>query len=111
MGARAESVLQAGDKEVRLLYTNRALAEAEAQSGKSIVTITTGLSTGASGIGDIAVVLRAGMEAARRESRSTNQPVSLNDAYEVMDEVGFEQVTTVIVTAIAEVISYGSKNV
>ena len=110
MAARSETVLTAGSKEVRLLYTNRALAEAEAQSGKSIVSITQGLSTGASGISEIAALVRAGMEAARRDAGAGGRAVSMNDAYEVMDEVGFELITTTVVTAVAEVLSYGSKN-
>ena len=110
MAARSEIVLTAGSKEVRLLYTNRALAEAETQSGKSIVAITGGLSTGASGISEIAALLRAGMEAARREAGTGGRAVTINDAYEVMDEVGFEVITTTVMNAVAEVISYGSKN-
>lgn len=110
MPARSEAVLTAGNKEVHLLYTNRALADAETQSGKSIVAITGGLSTGASGISEIAALLRAGMEAARRDAGAGGRAVTINDAYEVLDEVGFELIATTVVTAVADVLSYGSKN-
>lgn len=110
MSARSETVIQADEREVRLLFTNRALADAEAQAGKSVIAIANGFTTGESGVVEIATVLRAGMEAARREANIPGRVISLQDAYDVMDAVGFTAVATVVMSAVAEVLGYGSKN-
>lgn len=111
MAARVGKIIQAGEREVKVLFTNRALAEAEQACGKSVIGIVNGLANGGSGIGEVASLLKAGMEAYRRDAKEGSKAISINDAYEVMDEAGFEAVTTVVMTAVAEVISYGSKNV
>lgn len=110
MGARSEKILKAGDREVRILFTNRALAEAEAQLGKSVIALAQGFAEGGSGVTDIATLLRSGMEASRRDTKSGGNPVTLNDAYDVMDEVGFSEVSVAVMTALAEVLSYGAEN-
>jgi len=46
------------------------------------------------------------MEAARREDRLGGNPISLDDAYRVLDEVGFTDVAIAVMTAISEVLSY-----
>lgn len=107
MRARSEKIINTGDSEIRILFTNRALADAEDQLGKSIIALANGFAEGSSGVNDIANLLRVGMEASRRDALSGGKPVTIDDAYELMDEVGFAQVTTVVMTAIAEVLSYG----
>jgi hypothetical protein len=110
-GARGEGILQLDDGEVRVLFTNRALAEIEQKlalklkllSGESAISeFLLGL-----GVGDTAQVLQVGMEAARHDARAGGRSTTLSDAYRVLDEVGIVQVSTVLVEAIAAVLTFG----
>jgi len=107
-GARGEATIIAGEREVRILFTNRALADAEAQIGKSIIAVAQGFADGSSGITETAHLLRAGMEAARRDAGEGGRTVALTDAYVVLDEAGFAAVATAVCEAIAAVLSYGA---
>lgn len=106
MGARGEAELETDSRTVRLLYTNRALAEVEAAMDKSILAVLVGFKAGDSGISDLGLLLRAGMEAARRDAREGGRPVSLTEAYNVLDEVGFSAAAAAVFGSIAEVLSY-----
>lgn len=108
-GARGEVTLQAGGRQVRLLYTNRALAEAESAMGKSVIGVAQGFASGQSGITEVAHLLRAGMEASRRDAREGGRPITLNEAYDVLDEAGFAGAAGAVFTAISEVLSYGGE--
>jgi hypothetical protein len=108
MSARGEGVINVGDNEVQVLFTNKALAAAERQMGKSVLGVVNGFMDGVSGIGDLANLLQAGMEAARRDGRQMGKTVTLNDAYDVLDEVGFSGVATVVMEAVAVVLSYSN---
>ena len=110
MGARNEHIITLGDREVRVLFTNRALGEIEKETGKSVIGIAQGFTKNEAGVREIAIILRAGMEAARRSARDGGKPVTMDDAYEVMDEVGFSVVASEVMMAIAAVLSYDSKN-
>lgn len=109
-GARGETTIQADGREIRLLYTNRALAEAEKQVGRSVIGIAQGFADGTSGITEVAHLLRAGMEAARRDGGGGGRVVSLNDAYQVLDELGFSAVTVAVMEGVAAVLSYGAES-
>jgi len=103
-GARGEATIQDGEREIRLLYTNRALANAERALGKSVIAASQ-----ASGVYDMVQLLLAGMEAARQESRVSGRAYTLSDAYKVMDGVGFVKVTNTVNEALAAVLSYGTE--
>jgi hypothetical protein len=105
-GARGEATIQAGEREVTILFTNRALAEAEGQIGKSIIGVAQGFAEGTTGIRDIAYLLQAGMEAARRDARAGGKVVTLNDAYQVLDAVGFTAVSVAVMEAVSAVLSF-----
>lgn len=105
-GARGESTLNVGKREIKLLYTNRALADAEKELGKGIVGILQGFRDGGAGINEIAVLLKTGMEAARRDGQWGGKRVQTTDAYDVLDQVGFAGVTAKVMEAVAAVISY-----
>lgn len=104
MSARGEGIIQTGDREVRLLLTNRALAEVEKRLGKSIQSLFANVQ--AMGINETAVLLHVGLEAARKDTHPGGKPISMNDAWDVMDEVGWVDVLTVISEALSNVISY-----
>lgn len=103
---RGEAIIQAGDKEVRVLFNNRALAEAESGMGKSIVA-TLGKAQAESdiGINDMAQLLRAGMTAERR-ANGKGKPATMLEAFTVLDWAGFTLVTTCVMEAVAAVLAY-----
>jgi len=109
-GARGETTLQAGDREIRLLFTNRALAEVEGALDKSIIGIAQGFSAGTSGVTELAHLLRAGMDAARRDARAGGRPIAINEAYAVLDEVGFAAAAQTVFLAIGAVLSYDGED-
>jgi len=111
MGARSEHVIKTESGEVRVLFTNRALADVEALTGKSILALANGFTDSSCGVTEVAQILRAGMEAARRDANLGGKAIPIQDAYDVLDDAGFSEVATVVMTAVAEVIGYGSKNV
>jgi len=109
-GARGESIVQVDGREVRILFTNRALANAERAIGRSILAVAQGFARGESGIGDVAQLLLVGIEAARQDARITGRATTLNDAYTLMDAVGFAQAANAVMEAVAAVIQYGTES-
>lgn len=104
--ARGEGIIQAGEREVRVLFNNRALAEAETQMGKSIVaTLSAAQAKNDIAIKDLAHILRAGMSAARRDN-GKGKPATLIEAFAVLDWAGFSLVAKEVMTAVAAVLSY-----
>jgi hypothetical protein len=89
------------------LFTNRAVAVAESSTGKGIIGLLQGFESGTTGIGDVAHLLAAGLEAARRDAHAGGRPVTLDDAYRIMDQVGFAETSRCVVEAISAVLSYG----
>lgn len=110
MGARSEGVIRVvedgNEREITVLYTNRALAEIEQQLNRSIIDLAQGFQAGTTGVNDITHALRAGMEAHRRDAHISGRQVSVNDAFEILDKVGFPSVAAVVMGAIAEVLGY-----
>jgi hypothetical protein len=109
MSARGESTIKVNNREVKILFTNRALVSAEKQIGKGIVGILNGFIEGQSGIVDLQALLRAGMEAARQDSGGRGKPVSNDDAMIVIDELGFTAAIVPVMEAVSAVISYNGQ--
>ena len=107
-GARGEGVipLPEGD-EVTVLYTNRALVEAETALGKPILVAVQAMAEGAIAVGDVVQLLLVGMRAARRDARTSGAVPTVADAYDIMDQVGLTTVTAIVIEAVAAVLSYG----
>ena len=110
MAARGEGTINTEEKDYQILFTNRALATAEQQMGKSVLAVSSGLGNGSTGLFEMACLLQAGLEAARRDYRLGGKAFQLNDAYELMDAVGFAAVAQVVVEAMAAVLSYSNDN-
>jgi hypothetical protein len=108
MGARGEGTIQVGGDEVQVLFTNRALAEVEGKLGKSILQILSGFNTGESGITELAHLLRAGMEAARKESHASGRMTKITDAFAILEEIGFARVAEPVLLAATAVLDYGT---
>lgn len=106
-GARGEAVIEVPGREpVTILFTNRALADAERATGKSVLELAQGAGDGRLGVGDIARLLHVGMESARRDARTGGRSYSVNDAFSILDAVGFAAVSAAVMEAIAAVLSY-----
>ena len=108
IGARGEATIVAGDREVPILFTNRALGSAEKQIGQSILGILAGIDSGTTGLNELAILLRVGMDAARVDAREPGPQVSLNAAWDVLDGAGFPVVLERVVTAVAAVLAFGT---
>lgn len=106
MSARGEGTITLEDRVVDVLFTNRALAQAEKAMGKNVLGVVNGMTTGSAGFDDLAQLLAAGMEAARRDAKVGGRVITVNEAYAVMDELGFADTMAVVVGAVAQVISY-----
>lgn len=108
-GARGESIIQSGEAEYRILFTNRSLAEAESACGKSVIAIAQGFANGATGIGDVAQMLAVGLEAARKDAQAGGRTMTLGDAFRIMDEVGFTVATRAVMESVAAVLKFGNE--
>ena len=107
-GARGEATIQAGDREIDLLFTNRALGDVEQKTGRSILMVLRGLEDGSLGMIETAIMLQVGMEAARRDAGESGPPVALNTAYKVLDTVGFRTIFGTVLSAAVDVLNFGS---
>ncbi len=106
-GPRSEVTFESGEGTVGLLYSNRALAEVEAQIGKSVWMLVDVFGNGYyPAIHDLVLLLRAGMEAYRKEHEPSAKPVSLDDAYKVLDLVGYSYTVTQVMPAAGEVLFF-----
>lgn len=93
------------DREIPMLFTNRAIANAEKIMNKGILGVLSGFQDGGSGVFEVAVLLQAGMEAARVDGRLSGSRTTLNHAYKILDDVGFTFVASKVFEAVGEVIS------
>ena len=109
-GARGGGIIEIGEREVAVLYTNYALATAERQMGRSVLAVAQGFAEGETSITELAYLLRAGMEAARRDARCGGKSITLPQAFEVLEEAGFVQVAEIVMLALAEVLGYDARD-
>lgn len=101
---KREVLIQGTEKEYKVLYTNRALLNTETWTGKSINQIVRGFVDGKSGVHEIARLLQAGMDAARRDA-GEGKGVTLDDALDVLDDVGTINVLKQVQEAVAGVLN------
>jgi hypothetical protein len=109
-GARGESLIETKERAYPILLTNRALAEAEKALGKSVMAIGQEAQRGEISLGDTAELLRIGLEYGRREDKWSKDPVRSPLAYEILDEVGFQPVASMMLGCLLEVLTYDPKN-
>jgi len=105
-GARGEQIVTDHDgNEWRLLFTNRAISEAEQTTGRSVIAVTRGFDDGSSGITELAQLIRAGLTAARRDGQG-GRAASMTDAFNLLDALGFEKAAVAVMGGIAAVLTY-----
>lgn len=105
-GARGEGLLTVDGETYAVLFTLRALADAERATGKTVMQLMTMAQAGAFGVGDLAQLLTIGLEYARREGRTRAAGFNLNDAWRLLDQLGFTPVATVVIEALTAVMTY-----
>lgn len=105
-GARGERILEAGGRRYTVLFTNRALAEAERVCDRPIIGILTSAQGGELSISTVARVLQIGIEYGRRDAHEAGPQLTMDDAWRIMDELGFPAVTQAVFMAIADVLGY-----
>ncbi len=105
-GARGEGFLEFEGERYPILFTLRALADAEQATGKTVMQLLSQAQANAMGIGDVARLLTVGLEYARRDGRTRAQGYNLNDAWRLLDKLGFAPVAVVVYEALAAVMSY-----
>lgn len=105
-GARGEGYLELDGETYAILFTNRALADAERATGKSVMQLMSAAQANAIGINDVVHLLAVGLEYARREGRTRPTGYNANDAWRLLDQLGFATVAAVVLEALAAVMSY-----
>ena len=105
-GARGEGYIDAENQEHPVLFTNRALAEAEQVLGLPMAGYLARARSGDIGVQQIAQLLRIGLEHARRDRKEQRASYTQNDAFDLLDEFGFVAVSTVVVQALTAVLTY-----
>lgn len=105
-GARGEAVVECGGRSYPVLFTNRALAEAEKALGKPALQIGYDAQRGQVSVGDTAELLRIGLEYGRRDAPWSHEPVRSPLAYEILDALGFQSAAVIVLNCLQEVLSY-----
>ena len=105
-GARGEAILRTEEREYSLLFTNRALAQAERATGKGVLQLLSAGQAQALGMNDVAQLVTLGLEAARRDNRAGGRSYTMDDTWQILDELGFVAVFAAVLEALAAVIAY-----
>ncbi len=105
-GARGEGILDLDGEQYAILFTLRALADAERATGKTVLQLMGAAKMGALGINDTVALLTVGLEYARREHRQAGGGTTANDAWRLLDQLGFSAVAAAVMEALATVMSY-----
>lgn len=108
MSARGEGFIRLDDdREVEVLFTNRALIRFERRAKKAVFAVMQGFVDGTSGMDDLVTLLREGMDAAQK-ARGKRKNVTTGQAIRVLEEAGFSKTAQVVMEAVSAVLSYGT---
>ncbi len=109
-GARGETTIQLPDGEqATLLFTNQALAQGERLTGKTMMALVTAAQSNDIGIQDVAHLLQVGMEFARRDAGRAGKPVTPQQAWDVLERVGFGTCAAAVLEGVATVLGYSGE--
>lgn len=79
-----------------------ALERIEAETGKSILTTLTEATNGDIGVTLAVTLLQYALEGARRRTKSGNKPITRQRAQEILEEIGFIEVITLLLEELAK---------
>ncbi len=105
-GARGECTLEAEGRSYPVLFTNRALAQAERVINKPMLELLTAIQSRQLGVGDTAQLLAIGLEFGRQDAKAGGRSYRVEDAFHIMDALGFTAVLTAVLEAVAAVLVY-----
>ncbi|MDZ4346865.1 MAG: GTA-gp10 family protein [Candidatus Binatia bacterium] len=105
-GARGEGILELDGEQYAILLTNRALADAERMTDKSILQLLGGVEMGTLRITDVIHLLTVGLEYARKDGGGKAGGHNTNDAWRLMDGLGFTTVAKAVYDALKAVLNY-----
>ena len=105
-GARGEGYVEVDGERLPILLTNRALAEVEQATGRTVLQIANASETGALGVMIAGALLRAGLEYGRRDARAGGKPYTMTDVWRIMDALGFVVVLPIVIRAFAGVLAF-----
>jgi len=108
-GARGEGFLTIDGEQVPILFTLRALAEAEGVLNKSVTELLRGAMERNLGIGDTAQLLRIGLEHARQDRGGRYNSYTMREVWQILDQLGFAAVAIVVLEAISAVLSFSTE--
>lgn len=105
-GARGEGTIETQERAYPLLFTNRALAEAEKALDCSIFDVAQAAQAGRLSLSQVAELLRVGLEYGRREAKWGKDVVRLPLAYDVLEERGYPEVARLVLEGLFAVLAY-----
>lgn len=105
-GARGEGFIEFEGEQLSILFTNRALAEVEQATGKTVLQLAMGMKDGQVGMNEVAHLLHRGLEHGRREVNPGRKPYRITDMWGILDALGFVPVMRVVAIALSAVLSY-----
>ena len=106
---RGEAVLTVEDVAYPILFTNRALAQAEKAIGKPMLQLLQALEQSTLGISDTAQLLAIGIEFGRRDAGSGPKMLTVDNAWRIMDAVGFTTVAKAVLVAVVDVLVFAEE--
>jgi hypothetical protein len=107
-GARGEGYLELDGETYAILFTNRAIAEAEQATGKTILQLVNAGASNGLGMREVSQLLTVGLTWARREGLGTARGNVAQDAWRLLDQLGFAACLEIVLTALADVIGFRS---
>ena len=108
-GARGEGYLDLAGETYAILFTNQAIADAERATGKTIMRLLRGFSGDDIGVADVAALLQVGLQYARRERLGTASGNDTQNAWRLLNQLGFGTVAPIVMEALVAVINYRPK--
>ncbi len=108
-GARGEAILEMDGQQYPVLFTNRAIYDLEQALNTNVLALLQQAQAGNIGMNAIAHMVAIGMEHSRRDRHDSRKPYTLADAFELLDGLGFAQVTSQVVPAFVDVLTYNTE--
>ena len=104
-GARGEGILTVEGVEHRVLFTNRAMAEAERRTGRTISSLARAAAAGELTLNELVNLLVVGLEAARQSDHGA-AVYTLQRAWDLMDSAGYMETMAVVIGAASEALTW-----
>lgn len=109
-GARGEETITLPDgREFPVLFTNRAIAEAEQRLGRGVISIMQEFQLGGAGgvsVKDVGILLHAGLVQGRRDAGGSRKQITADQLWDIIDLIGFAEAARIVFEAVANVLAY-----